>query len=31
MRNNGAVSGVKNLEGIIDVGLSVEKISLNNL
>ena len=30
MRNNGAVSGVKNLEGIIDVGLSVEKISLNN-
>ena len=31
MRNNGTVSGVKNLEGIIDVGFSVEKIRLNNL
>jgi hypothetical protein len=30
MRNNGDVNGVKNLNGVIDVGFSVEK-HFNNL
>lgn len=30
MRNNGEVEGVKNLEGIVDVGFTVEKSSNHN-